>query len=674
MATFSYESRLFSLKAGGAFALLYKSKGSKDEIPISWPKLELDGKAIDAAPEELELTERRMLNDCIEQVVLKGRFGEKYQLAMKLRLCKKTPFVRLSYAFSSDEPSKLTKHNGEKLIYLAYPGKDESERFEVRLSQYDSRTHSYCLSELKAFEHEDEPMGPILTEQRGDVCFLTAYEHGSMYPDKYVCFAREEGKTLIRAVKGNYWNNQPIDAEPYETIWLQLGAVKGGKDDLAEEYRKFQLSYCSLNSESRKPYIFYNTWAFQERNKFYNKQDYLSSMNQERMEKEIEVAHRMGVDVFVIDTGWYIKTGDWEVNRERFPDGIEHIHKLLEERGMKLGLWFGPCSAAVSSDMLRRHPGGKAALEGEVPGSYGVWGTEDSFQICLASDYWTDFADRLIYIAKTLGVRYFKWDGIDMFGCDRANHFHGGEETTPEDRHECLSFQTVLYLSKTVDRLCEAVPDAIVDMDITEPNRCVGLAFLSSGKYFAINNGPYYQNYDIKIPDFIWSNIFVNPGPARAWICRENLCFDNWIPSVLMMAHYIPDDPKGSQLINLASLMLGQNGIWGDLLNVSDEGVRLFGDVLSVYKTLSEDITSASPVTYGRTGEAFEVREKINPENGRGMVALFANQPGNYSYRMSSGANEKRTAFGGAVVRKADNGVCIDISFDEPGAAIVFFG
>ena len=36
---------------------------------------------------------------------------------------------------------------------------------------------------------------------------------------------------------------------------------------------------------------------------------------------EIDVAQRMGIEVFVIDTGWYARTGDWQVSLERFPDG-----------------------------------------------------------------------------------------------------------------------------------------------------------------------------------------------------------------------------------------------------------------------------------------------------------------------------------------------------------------
>jgi alpha-galactosidase len=40
-----------------------------------------------------------------------------------------------------------------------------------------------------------------------------------------------------------------------------------------------------------------------------------------------------------------------------------------------------------------------------------------------------------------------------------------------------------------------------VDFDITEASRSVGLAWLSAGKYFLINNGPYYMNYDLAVSE-----------------------------------------------------------------------------------------------------------------------------------------------------------------------------
>ena len=449
--------------------------------------------------------------------------------------------------------------------------------------------------------------------------------------------------------------------------------MSGDTDALAKAYRAFQLSYCSLNAESRKPYIFYNTWAFQERNKFYNKQEYLTSMNEKRIEQEIDIAHRMGVDVFVIDTGWFSGTGDWIADPARFPSGMKHIQKLLEAKGMKLGLWFAPTTASVSSGMLRRNRENIQRKGGEEARPHPVWDTEDSYDMCPVSDYWENFADRLIELSKTVGVRYFKWDAVEMFGCDRSGHHHGGEETTAQDRADNYSFRLGLYLSKIVDKLCAAIPDAIVDMDITEGKRYVGLGFLASGKYFALNNGPYYPNYDIQVPADQWINIFVNPGPARTWICRKTLCYDKWIPSVLMMTHYLPDDPAGSQLINLASLVLGQNGIWGDLPNVSEEGVKLFADVLGVYKQVRDDVTHADPVVYGAPGDLFEAHEKIDESTGKGLISIFANADGRYEYKVRSSAKGEPMILGDAAAEQREDGLWITLRAASATAAILFF-
>ena len=672
MSVLTIATPFYTLEVGGKSALSYRVAGQREAIPFAWPRFEIDGKPT-TAPEGLHEISRRQLSGEIREICLSGVLAEDVDIQMILRVCPRTPFIRFRYTLSSDRPAALTKSTGERLTYLSYLSEPDTPRMEVRFSVYDSLLHGYCLEELPAFRHENELMGPILTEQRGDVCLLTAYEHGSMYPDKFVAFVRDEDGVAIRAVRGNYWNGESIQGRPYETIWLQLGAVSGDADTLAQAYRQFQLHYCTLNRESRKPYIFYNTWAFQERNKFYNHQDYLTSMNQKRIEQEIEIAHKMGVDVFVIDTGWYEKTGDWETNLKRFPDGMKHIRDLLEDRGMKLGLWFGPTSAARSSKMLSRNPGSVAAMGGRKPDPYPIWETEESYPMCLVSEYWKDFADRLIELSRTVGVRYFKWDAVDMFGCDCADHLHGNEACSARERHDSFRFQVGLYMSKIVDRLCEAVPDAIVDMDITEGRRYFGLGFLSSGKFFSMNNGPYYPNYDIQVPEDQWINIFVNPGPARTWICRQNTAYDKWIPSVLMMAHYLPDAPESSQLINLASLMLGQNGIWGDLPGVSEEGVALFGKVLSSYKRLRSDITEAYPIVYGHSGEALEIHEKINMHTGRGLVVVFINQPGDYSYRLSSPALGQPDILGSAVLRREVDGLWLDVSSNEPCAAIFFF-
>ena len=78
------------------------------------------------------------------------------------------------------------------------------------------------------------------------------------------------------------------------------------------------------------------------------------------IDKEIDAAHEIGVDIVQIDDGWqvagtvYPRTWDddgllfdehaWDHNVERFPHGIMHLTDKAKSLGVKVGLWFVPAS------------------------------------------------------------------------------------------------------------------------------------------------------------------------------------------------------------------------------------------------------------------------------------------------------------------------------------------
>jgi alpha-galactosidase len=217
-------------------------------------------------------------------------------------------------------------------------------------------------------------------------------------------------------------------------------------------------------------------------------------------------------------------------------------------------------------------------------------------------------------------------------------------------------------MSYVVDKLAKECPEAIVDFDITEGGRAVGLGFLSSGKYFLINNGPYFFNYDVPFDreNGQW-NIFFYPGPARTWICRTPLTFDKWIPTSLFLTHYLPDDPYENQSIAVGSLILGQNGIWGDLPKISKEGVDFFNKSLGLYKQVRGDMTETAMIRDGAVGGSPEVYEKINPVTGKGAVVIFSSHAGNYSYITRQKPGQKTWKTRG-----------VDLSFDKEGHAVIY--
>jgi alpha-galactosidase len=664
----------------GLWGIRLKSTGRTTMIAA--PSFEVDGLSVDFSSVSLQFAGSgvKQANGVTEHLY-EGVHPNGLRLELILRIADDFHVLRFKYRLSSCGTARLTKAEGaDRLTYLSVSFAGMSNMKEVRLSDFNEMVHSFVLAEhevnTSAFDNRLRLMGPMLIGGEDGCSLLVAYEHGSQVPDMFLGFRLEADRRVkLEAVKGNYYDGQTIDeSRPYHTIWMQFAWVEGDEEALAKEYRTFVLHGMSANTESRKPYIYYNSWAFQERNKYGNGKSYLDSMNEERIMAEIEVAHTMGIEVFVIDTGWYVKTGDWEVDRSRFRDGLWSVKRKLDGYGMKLGLWFDPLAAAVSSRIMERNEPFIMSWEGNKLQPVEIWETEKSHKMCLVSPYSDAFTNELIRLVKDIGVTYFKWDAIGQYGCSDPGHDHGMKSNETKERADCYAFSIGRVMSDIVDKLCSVCPEAIVDFDITEGHRYVGLGFLSSGKYFLINNGPYYWNYNIPCPEDRWSNIFVYPGPARTWVCRTPLTFDKWIPSVLFLTHYLPDDPAESQIVNIASLILGQNGIWGDLLSVSGQGIELIGSLLTRYKEVREDITEAYPVRVGAVGGSLEVHEKINTASGYGALVVFSNAAGRYSYVTANSPSQSYWAHEGATLTYDISGrAVVELDFESPGAKIIFF-
>lgn len=664
----------------------YRLTASGREHLLTPPQFSLGGKRYLARLENLAASKEPLhLQNGTTEYRYEGYFAELPGVSLELlfRVAEDNPIIRFSYVLKSSTLHKMTKFSEhDDLVYLATSFRTLPMAKEVRFSNFLELTHSYSMEEAsvgaQTFQDELSVMGPLLVGSDGRHSMLIGYEHGSQVPDAFLEFQLMPDRGFaLRAVKGNYLSGQVIDPDHhYQTVWLQIGAVDNDADQLASAYRESVLKYMTENLSTRKPYIFYNTWNSQERDKWLHGMDYLDSMNEDQILREIDAAHRMGIDIFVLDTGWYEKTGDWPVSLKRFPDGLHKLKSRLDSYGMKLGLWFGPTSAALSSKVLARHRDCVMSWHGKQRKPEPVWETEASYPMCFVSRYTDAFAEQLIRLSREVGVAYFKWDAIAQYGCDSPHHWHGDEITSEQERADSYAFQLVQQMARVVNKVAAACPGVIVDFDITEAGRAVGLAFLSAGRFFLINNGPYYFNYDIPFDreHQNW-NIFFYKGPARTWICRTPLTYDKWIPSILFLAHYFPDDPIASQEVNVASLILGQNGIWGDLQRVSVMGVEFIAQTLAKYKEVRDDIASSDPVVIGPVGGTPEIHEKIFAKSGRGAVVIFATARGEFSYVTARRVVGKYTATEGVKVHiDLDGRARLDFNFEKPGAKVVFFG
>lgn len=74
-------------------------------------------------------------------------------------------------------------------------------------------------------------------------------------------------------------------------------------------------------------------------------------------------AQQVGIDLFVLDDGWFGARnddtkglGDWIVNKEKLPNGIQGLSKKINDLGMKFGLWFEPEMVNEASNLFKEHP------------------------------------------------------------------------------------------------------------------------------------------------------------------------------------------------------------------------------------------------------------------------------------------------------------------------------
>jgi alpha-galactosidase len=104
-------------------------------------------------------------------------------------------------------------------------------------------------------------------------------------------------------------------------------------------------------SEAVRP-VLYNSW---EATAF--------DVNEQNQMELAEKAAALGVEVFVVDDGWFgarnndrAGLGDWTVNREKFPRGLNPLIEHINALGMRFGLWIEPEMVNPDSDLYRTHP------------------------------------------------------------------------------------------------------------------------------------------------------------------------------------------------------------------------------------------------------------------------------------------------------------------------------
>ena len=168
--------------------------------------------------------------------------------------------------------------------------------------------------------------------------------------------------------------------------------------------------------------------------------------------------------------------------------------------------------------------------------------------------------------------------------------------------------------------------------------------------------------------------MFFYPGPARPRVCRRGSSYDFILPSSLFLIHYLPDGPAGSRENNLASLMLGGNGIWGDLPALSAEDRDFWASGLADYKRVAPAAQRAPDRLRGFIGSSPEIHEKVDPRTGVGLLAFFTVNPAEITHLTQPLVRPPARVRGADAWEVLPDGrVRLLIKLDRDGARSVFF-
>ncbi|RIV19901.1 alpha-galactosidase [Fibrisoma montanum] len=173
--------------------------------------------------------------------------------------------------------------------------------------------------------------------------------------------------------------------------------------------------------------------------------------NEEKLTALFKDGKKLGVDLFLLDDGWFgnkyprnddrAGLGDWQENVKKLPHGLGYLVKEAESTGIKFGIWLEPEMVSPKSELYEKHPDWVLKLPNRQEYYF-----RNQLVLDLSNPKVQDFVygivDDLMTKNPTLG--YIKWD------CN-AVIYNAFSATNPNPTHVYVDYVQGLY--KVLDRL-----------------------------------------------------------------------------------------------------------------------------------------------------------------------------------------------------------------------------
>lgn len=188
--------------------------------------------------------------------------------------------------------------------------------------------------------------------------------------------------------------------DSYSSPWL-YGSYGDGLDEMAGRFHDYLRSRPQYSPAPRK--VLVNSW---EAVYFDHSADRLNNL--------VDAAQMAGAERFVLDDGWFharrnsqAGLGDWWVDPDVWPMGLQPFIDRVHERGMDFGIWVEPEMVNPDSDVARAHPHWILQPgDGRLPAL-----SRNQYVLNLANpEAWHHVFRQLDALLTDHDIAYIKWD------------------------------------------------------------------------------------------------------------------------------------------------------------------------------------------------------------------------------------------------------------------------
>ncbi|MBX4146085.1 alpha-galactosidase [Paenibacillus lautus] len=299
--------------------------------------------------------------------------------------------------------------------------------------------------------HNHNPFLALLSESAGE-------EHGEVY-----------GFSLVYS--GSF--SAQVEVDQYETARVTMGLNPFDFSWLLEPGQSFQtpeavmvFSAEGLGGMSRRYHKMYRTrlsrGQFRDATRpvlVNNWEATYFNFNADKIEQIASAGRDLGIELFVLDDGWFGKRnddttslGDWVVDKNKLPEGLEDLVKRVRNLDMQFGLWFEPEMISPDSDLYRHHPDWCLHVEGRRR-------TEGRQQLILdfsREEVGDAVADMVRSILQSAPITYVKWDM-------NRNMTEIGSAALPPERQRETAHRYMLGLYRVMEQLTTEFPHILFE-------------------------------------------------------------------------------------------------------------------------------------------------------------------------------------------------------------------